>query len=151
MNFCELILQQLFANIWASNNILGLSSETDSSTSNISCTMKMNSKKKKVKRIKANPNKPDRTLIKFIRMNEEFWKTDRGWICHFCQAEFKFEIAFKSHLKKKNECNQVIICLECKKVLKLADLKNHVLIHSPKSRGGCAVLQEYYLKSLAAK
>ena len=88
--------------------------------------------------------------IKFIKIQEDYWKSDTGWTCHFCEASFKFEIAFKNHLKNRKECNKDLICLECTKRMKLADLKNHIMIHSPKCSGGSAVLQDHYLKSLTA-
>ena len=120
-------------------------------------TMTPNSKRL----IDKNPKKRDLMLveatpmiqqsnIKFIKIQEDYWKSDTGWTCHFCEASFKFEIAFKNHLKNRKECNKDLICLECTKRMKLADLKNHIMIHSPKCSGGSAVLQEHYLKSLTA-
>ena len=88
-----------------------------------------------------------RNYAQSFAMVEDFWSDGNVWRCYSCDASFKLEFAFRSHLRKHDSCNQPYICLTCDNTVKLLDVKLHIS-NNPKCIYGEAVLQSHYLDML---
>ena len=86
----------------ANKSIVSKESSRITMTPNSKSLIGKNPIKKDLMRIEATPMK-QQSHINFIKIHEDYWKSDTGWTCYFCEASFKFEIAFKNPLKIKKK------------------------------------------------